>query len=169
MYPGKNNGKIIALSISCVILAIITILLVVVMIINNRKPIYEERSMSSEISAKVYVWLAQIENTQLTYDEVKECIGECSVVVIKTKKGRDEFEYKLEEGTYDECARMAFEGLERAYKLAVTKRLQASGYEGEITDTLVDELMKDSYGVSVREYLEEQNVALLPDESQIIR
>ena len=165
----KRGGAVTAvLFILCVALMIIVGMLMVVRYKESKTPVYEYVSVTDEAAAKAYVWLSQIENTDITYDEVKSCMGDFNLELIKTptnKKGV--YSRKLADGTYEYCEGQAKAGFEKAYRLAVMKRLRNSGYEGEITEALVDELMIEAYEVSVSEYLRGCNVSVFPSAQEI--
>lgn len=153
----------------CVVFMIMTGLLLVARYKESKKPVYEYVSMTDEAAAKAYVWLSQIEDTELSYEDVEGLMGSFNLEVIKTPTGKDgSYDIEIAQGSYDYCVAQAKLGFEKAYKSAVQKRLIASEYEGEITDDLVDSLMQEAYGVSVSEYLNMQNIAFLPEETALL-
>ena len=133
-----------------------------------KKPVYEYVSMTDEASANAYVWLSQIEENGLTYDDIKNCMGDFNLEIVKTPtKEKGVYSVKIADGSYDYCVSQARMGFEKAYRLAVINRLKISGYEGEISDELVDRLMMEAYDVNTEQYLDEQNVKLLSDFTDI--
>ena len=68
----------------------------------------------------------------------------------------------IADGAYEYCASQAQTGFEKAYRMTVMKRLSASGFEGEINEALVENLMRESYEVSVSEYLKGQDISVIP-------
>lgn len=134
----------------------------------SKKPVYEYVSMVDEASAKAFVWLSQIDDNGLTYEDVKACMGEFNLEIVKTPaKDKGVYDVQIVDGSYDYCVAQAETGLEKAYKMAVCKRLLTSGYEGEISDETVETLMKEAYEVSVSDYIREQNITLIPEYDEL--
>lgn len=165
----RRGGAVTAvLFILCITLLIIIGMLVAIRLKESKTPIYEYVSMTDEAAAKAYVWLSQIENTDITYDEVKSCMGEFNLELIKTPtKKRGVYFREIADGAYEYCESQARVGFEKAYRLAVMKRLRNSGYEGDINEGLVDELMMEAYEVSVSDYLKGREVAVFPSLQEI--
>lgn len=165
----KRGGVVTAvLFILCIALLVIIGMLVAVRYKEAKQPVYEYISMTDEAAAKAYVWISQIENTDITYDDVKSCMGEFNLELVKTPaKKKGVYNRKLADGTYDYCESQARIGFEKAYRLAVMKRLRNSGYEGDINEELVDELMMEAYEVSVSDYLRGREVAVFPSLQEI--
>lgn len=168
----KNRVK----SMWIMILLIVILILLVFIGINGYKqykktykePSYQYISMSEEASARAYVWLSKIKDTELSYDEVKQCMGEFNLEIVKTPTDvKGEYTYELADGAYEYCLNQAKVGLERAYKLAVIKRIKSTMYSDSVTDATVEELMMKTFGMSVSEYLEECDIDLLPEENEI--
>jgi len=167
----RRRGSALAavLFVLCITLIVIVAMLTVALIRNKDKAVYEYVPMTEEASAKVYVWLSQIDGTELTYDEVKNCIGDFNLELVKTPtKEKGLYNRKLADGAYEYCLNQAQTGFEKAYKLSVMKRLKSSGYEGTITEQLVEELMMEAYEVSVADYLKGCNVDIFPSQQEII-
>lgn len=131
---------------------------------NYKDPSYEYISMTEEASARAYVWLSKIEDTDLSYEDVKLCMGTFNLEVIKKPaEVKGEYAYELADGSYEYCVSQAKVGFEKAYYMAVQRRIANSNYEGDITDELVDKLMNDTFGISVSEYIARQDIKLIPD------
>ncbi|MDO4188053.1 MAG: hypothetical protein Q4D29_03610 [Lachnospiraceae bacterium] len=131
---------------------------------NYKDPSFEYISMTEEASARAYVWLSKIEDTDLSYEEVKNCMGNFNLEVIKKPTDvKGEYTYELAEGGYDYCRNQARVGFEKAYYEAIKKRIVNSGYEGTVDDELVDRLMTETFGMSVSQYIDECDIKLLPD------
>lgn len=127
------------------------------------EPVYEYVSMSEEAAARAYIWLSQIEDMPLSYTEIKEMMGDIQLTLVLTpteEKGK--YMRTLAEGTAADCEKKAADGLERAYREVVRYRFLADGYEGECSDDMLDDKMREAYGVSVSEYLSCCEVQLLP-------
>lgn len=135
----------------------------------SKEPVNLYYSMTEEASARAYVWLSKIDDMNLSYDDVKECMGDFNLEVIKTPTDqKGVYSLSLAEKAYEYCENQAEVGLEKAYKKVVSDRITSSGYEGTITDDTVENLMMDTFGLSVSDYLKECNITLLPSEEEII-
>lgn len=135
---------------------------------NYIDPSYQYISMTEEASARAFVWLSKIEDTGLSYEDVKNCMGSFNLEIIKKPaKVKGEYTYEMAEGSYEYCTGQAKAGFEKAYYEAVKRRIIDSGYEGTVTDELVDRLMTDTFGMSVEQYIGECNVSILPEKSEI--
>jgi len=130
----------------------------------NRKkqPIYEYVSMSEEAAARAYVWLNQIEDMPLSYAEIKEMMRDIQLTLVLTPTGeKGKYTRELAEDSFVFCQKQAGIGLEKAYREVARYRLLAAGYEGEISDDMLDDMMREAYGVSVSEYLSFCDVQLM--------
>lgn len=135
----------------------------------SKEPIHDYVSMTEEASARAFVWLSNIEDTELTYEEVKECMGDFNLEIVKTpadKKGV--YTMSLADNAYGYCLSQAKTGLERAYRLSVCKRITSTGYEGTVNDELVESLMQETFGMSVSDYISQCEIVLLPSEEELI-
>ena len=133
-----------------------------------KEPSMEYISMTEEASARAYVWLSKIEDTDLSYEDVKDCMGSFNLEVVKKPTDvKGEYTYELEESSYDQCLNQAKTGLEKAYKMAVLRRVSAEGYTENLSDGLVEQLMSETFGMSVSQYLNECNIKLLPEKDEI--
>lgn len=153
---------------------VIALMVIVGMLIYTRakeakEPKYKYISMTEEAAARAYVWLSEIENSNITYDEIKELMGDFNMEVVETPTGqKGVYVRSIADGSYDYCLSQAKTGLERAYRKAVINRIMAAGgIEGEVTDATVEELMMEVYGLSVSEYLDGQNVDIFPDINEL--
>lgn len=135
---------------------------------DKKEPVYKYASVSEEAAARAYVWLNQIEDMHLSYGDVRKMMGDIRLELILTP-GREDGMYMqtLAEGTLADCESRAQNGLERAYREVVRHRLADAGYEGEISDAMLDDLMREAYGVSVSEYLASCQVQLLPTTEEL--
>ena len=129
-----------------------------------KEPKYTYVSMTEEAAARAYVWLSEIDDCNITYDDLKAIMGDFNMEIVETPTGEKGIYTKaLADGSYEYCLSQAKTGLERAYRQVVINRLMvAGGIEGEVTDATVEELMMEEYGVSVSEYLEGQNIDIFP-------
>lgn len=135
---------------------------------NFIEPSYGYISMTEEASARAYVWLNKIEDIDLSYEIVKECMGEINLEYVKRPaEVKGEYTYELSENTYEQCLNSANEGLVRAYYEAIKNRIKNSGYEGEINNELVDRLMNETFSLSVPDYINKHEIKLLPDKNEI--
>lgn len=135
---------------------------------NYVEPSYGYISMTEEASARAYVWLNKIDDIDLSYETVKECMGEINLEYVKCPaEVKGEYTYELSEKTYEQCLNSANEGLIRAYYEAIKNRIKISGYEGEINNELVDRLMNETFSLSVPEYINKHEIKLLPDKNEI--
>ena len=168
----KNRSK----SIWIAILVFIIVFLIGAFLIAYAKyykktykdPSFEYISMTEEASARAYVWLSKIEDTNLTYEDVKSCMGSFNLEVVKTPTDvKGQYEYKIADGSYEYCLKQAELGLESAYLLAIKNRIIATEYSGEVTDELVGRLMEETFGMNVSEYLKKHEIKLLPEEKDI--
>jgi len=166
MKKAKKLRSGILLFIMMISLALAIILAAVLIwdYINSQKePIYKYASMSEEASARAYIWLNQIEDMPLSYTEIKEMMGDIQLELVLTpteEKGK--YMQALSDNTFAVCQKKAKDGLEKAYREVARHRLLAAGYEGEISDDMLDSLMREAYGISVAEYLSYCNVQLMP-------
>ncbi len=131
---------------------------------NSRKePVYEYVSMSEEAAARAYVWLSQIEDMPLSYTEIREMMGDIQLQLVLTPTGeKGKYMRTLADDTFADCREKAQNGLEKAYREVARYRLLEAGYEGEIADDMLDDMMREAYGVSVSEYLSFCEVQLMP-------
>jgi len=133
-----------------------------------KAPSYKYIPMTEEASARAFVWLKRIDDIDLSYEEVKECMGSFNLEVIrKPTEVKGEYTYELVDGAYGYCESQAKIGLEKAYYLAIKKRITNSGYEGEVNNELVDRIMDETFGMSVSEYLNKHDIKLLPEINEI--
>ncbi len=159
-----RNGILLFIILLSVAFAIILGAMLIWDFINSKKePIYEYASMSEEASARAYVWLNQIEDMPLSYTEIKEMMGDIQLELVLTpaeEKGK--YMRALSDNTFAVCRKKANDGLEKAYREVARYRLLSAGYEGEISDDMLDTMMREAYGISVAEYLSYCNVQLMP-------
>lgn len=135
----------------------------------SHRVLSETIDMADEVVAKAYVWLSEIEGNSLTYEETKEIFGEISLECTLTpKKRKNLYDRTLVEGSYESCASLATVGFEKAYKTVVQNRLILEGFEGEVTETLVEELMMSSYQISVSDYLKNYGPILMPSKEEVV-
>ena len=129
-----------------------------------KEPKHKYVSMTEEAAARAYVWLSEIDDFDISYDEIKAMMGDFNMEIIETPtKEKGVYALSMADGSYEYCVSQAKVGLEKAYKQAVVNRIMAAGgIEGEVTDATVEELMMEAYGVSVSEYLEGQNIDYFP-------
>lgn len=167
----KNRRKtvfIVFLTIVIIILGLAMAGILIKQYKESTKPVYEYVSMTEEASARAYVWLCKIEDTDLSYDDVKSCMGDFNLEVIKTPlKEKGKYERKLADGAYEYLVSQSEAGLESAYYFAIMRRIRNSGYEGDINEELVNRLMDETFGMSVTEYLDQCNISLLPSEQEL--
>lgn len=134
---------------------------------DSKKPSMQYISMTEEAAARAYVWLSKIEDIELSYDDVKECMGDFNLEVVKTPIDKNTYKIEPADGAYEYCRSQASIGLEKAYKMAVCRRIKASGYEGTASDEVVEEIMMKTFGMTVEQYLKECNIELLPTEAEV--
>lgn len=136
---------------------------------NDSKQIkYSYVSMTDEASARAYVWLNEIDDMPLSFDDVKECMGDFNLEIVLTPtEERGTYVQSLADGSYEYVENQAKTGFEKAYRLVVISRLKDSGVEGECTDETVDELMSKTFGVTVAEYLDSCEVELIPSKEKL--
>ena len=135
---------------------------------DSKKPSIQYVSMTEEASAKAFIWLNKIEDTGLTYEDVKNCMGDFNLEVIKTPTSeKGVYELSIADGAYEYCSNQAKIGIEKAYKLALCKRIAATGYSETISDELVERLMNETFGMSVSEYIDKCGITLLPSKQEL--
>lgn len=167
----QNRIKTVFIAVLVIVIVVLAVIMGVFAIKQyqeSKKPVYEYVSMTEEASARAFVWLSKIEDTDLSYDDVKACMGEFNLELVKTpteEKGK--YDRQLADGAYEYLQSQATVGLEKAYRLAVTRRIQNFGYEGTIDDALVEKLMKETFGLSVSEYLKQCDITLLPTKEEL--
>lgn len=145
------------------------ICLIIIKYNDKKKPVFTEISLSEEITAKGYVWLSQIEGMDLSYDELREIMGDIYLSA-ELKKGETKgMRYQeITEGSYSKCVNQAYEGMKKAYCTVVGDRLTEEGYEGQVDEAVVNSLMEEAYGVSVDEYLKGcEDLELIPSEEEL--
>jgi len=159
-----KKSILLFLIITAVTFAIIAGLMLLLVVKNSRnKPVYEYVSMSEEAAARAYVWLSQIEDMPLSYTEIKEMMGDIQLQLVLTPAGeKGTYMRTLADNTFEECQEQTQTGLEKAYREVIRYRLLTAGYEGEISDDMLDEIMQEAYGVSVSQYLSFCEVQLMP-------
>lgn len=129
----------------------------------SKEPIFEYVSIAEEASARALVWLNDIDDIELSFEDVKECMGEFNLEVKYTPtETKGIYTVELMPDCYEYCESQAKIGLEKSYRLAVINRLQKVGYEGPCTDETVEKLMKTTFGITVADYLEQCEISLLP-------
>ncbi len=149
--------------ISAALVVILGLILFLKSMKSKTESVYRYVSMSEEAAARAYIWLNQIEDMPLSYTEIKEMMGNIRLTVVLTPAGeKGRYIQTLAEDTFADCEKRAQDGLEKAYREAVRYRLLDAGYEGVITDDMLDDMMREAYGVSVSEYLSFCEVQLLP-------
>lgn len=161
-------GLIVVMAAAFVIIAALVVLLFLELREDKKEPIHKYASVTEEAAARAYVWLNQIEDMHLSYGDVRKMMGDIRLELILTP-GKEDGKYMqaLAEGTLTDCQSRAQNGLEKAYREVVRHRLADAGYEGEISDTVLDDLMREAYGVSVSEYLASCHVQLLPTPEEL--
>lgn len=154
----------VILAISFLFAAILGFMIFLSSRASKKEPIYQYASMSEEAAARAYIWLNQMEDMALSYEEIKERMGEISLKIVLTPgEEKNTYVQSLDGDTYTECMKQAQNGLAASFRDAVRQRFSDAGYEGEISDEMLDEMMQEEYGVSVSEYLALCEVQLLPD------
>lgn len=166
---GRRKSKlpwIIGIVVALLLLTIAGVC-VALFVLGNKKaqePVTKYVSVSEEASAKAYVWLAQIEDMSLEYEDVQGIMGEMKLEVVLTPtEQKGIYTQAPVEASYKECVNKAKAGLERAYLEVLKSRLLAAGFEGNCEKADMDKMMQEAYGVSVSEYLEQCDVSLLPE------
>ena len=136
----------------------------------SKEPSFEYVSMTEEASARALVWLSQIDDIDLSYDDVENCMGSFNLEVVKTPtEEKGVYTISLADNSYEYCQSQAQTGFEKAYKSAVKSRIIASGYEGNVSDETIEDLMMQTFGMSVSEYLKQCNVKLLPAKDELLQ
>ncbi len=168
----QNRIKTVFIAVLIIVIMILAIIMVVFGVKRykeSKKPVYEYISMTEEASARAYVWLSQIEDTDLSYEDVKACMGDFNLELVKTPmKEKGHYQRAIADGAYQYLLSESKVGLEKAYKLAVMHRIENSGYEGTVNEELVEKLMRETFGMSVSEYLTQCNIVVLPTEQSLI-
>ncbi len=155
----KRGNSILLFCIMTVITVVVILGLLIFLKIKYSKPFYEYVSMSEEAAARAYIWLNQMEDMPLSYEEIKEMMGDIRLELILTPTGeKGRYMRALADGTFEDCQEKAQAGLEKAYREVAGYRFFAAGYEGDI----LDDMMQEVYGVSVSEYLSYCKVQLIP-------
>jgi len=133
-----------------------------------KEPKYEKVSLTEEVSAKAYVWLSNIEDMEVSFDEIRDAMGDISLDLVLTPTGeRHMYSQEIIEGSYNECCIKADEGLKKAYALVLSNRLKKEGYLEEVDVNKAEELMKEAYGISLMEYFEKEEIELMPSEEDL--
>lgn len=134
----------------------------------SKEPKFEYVSLSDEASARAYIWLNEIEDTGISFEDVKMCMGEFNLELVLTPtQVKGVYERSLADGSYEYAVSQAKVGMEKAYRMVVKNRLIAAGFSGECTDEDIESLMQKTFGVSVEEYLEREEITLLPTEEEL--
>lgn len=129
----------------------------------SKEPKFEYVSLDEEAAARAYVWISDIEDNGVSFDEVKECMGEFNLeLVLMPTEEKGVYQRSLADGSYEYALSQATVGMEKVYKKVVRNRLLDAGFEGQCTDEEIDELMQRTFGVSVEEYLKGEEIELLP-------
>lgn len=145
------------------LIAVMAILLILKALSVKSEPVYRSVSMSEEASARAYIWLNEIDDMPLSYTDIKGMMGDIQLKLVLTPTGeKGKYMQTLAEGTFGDCEGRARAGLEKAYREVLKHRFLAAGYEGEMSETLADDMMREAYGISISEYLESCEVQLLP-------
>ena len=161
----KRSGTRLLISMGitilvCVILGTVGMLIYLKI---SFRPYTVSVSMGEEAAAKALIWLSEVEGNTLGYEDVRELMGDLYVEVNMTPtEVRGVYSQSLDEDSYDACSLMAKEGLKKAFCQVTLDLLVAEGYEGEPDEVLVEQLMQDTFGVSVEEYLDSCGVELIP-------
>lgn len=124
-------------------------------------------SVTEEVTARAYVWLQQIEDTELSYPEVRETIGDLEIQLEKDQKNPGDSAEALVLSSYEEAKQKAMQGMEKLFCRVLTERLQKSGYEGSCEPAELDRMMQDAYGVTVSEYIRQCEIPLLPTTEEL--
>jgi len=154
----------IFLAIMLFFICIGIIALMVIKYKENMQPVYDEISLSEEVSAKAYVWLNQIDDMNISYEDLRQAIGDINLTVELTPSGKKGIKnQQIVDGAYEQCLEKAYSGLANAYWQVVASRLTESGYDKPINQNTVEKLMKDTYGLSIVDYLKAcEDLSLLP-------
>lgn len=136
----------------------------------NQKPVFNDISITEEITAKSFVWLNQINDFDLSYEQVRNIMGDISLTVeLKPCKTKGKRQQEITEGSYQKCYNAAYDGITAAYKQAVAARLSKEGYEGQADPEMVESLMQETYGLSVQDYLKGcEDLVIIPSENQLL-
>ena len=135
---------------------------------DSKEPVFEYVSMTEEVSARALVWLNEIDDINLSFDDVKECMGNLNIEIkYSPTETKGIYTQEIVPGCYEQCESGAKAGLEKAYKLAVMNRLQLAGYSEPCTDETVENLMKSTFGLSVSEYISQCDISILPTEDEL--
>lgn len=131
----------------------------------SKKPIPQDFTvdLTQEVTAKAYVWLAQIEDFPYTYEELQQKFGAVYLEITQTPMGdKPAFENWVAKGSYEKTQEQVAQSLLTLYKEILTMRLQQAGFQGELTDETLDTMMQEAYGIDVETYLKQYGPELLP-------
>lgn len=159
----------VILAVMLFFICVAVICLIILKARDNKKPIFKEISITEEVTAKAYVWLNQIEDIDISYEEVRGIMGDISITVeLKPSENKGMKLQEITDGSYQKCYDAAYNGMAEAYNRVVSKRLLDSGYEGELSANIVDSLMKEAYGLSVMDYLKQcEDLTIIPSEDEL--
>lgn len=174
----RNNGM---LPLLLSLLGLVTLVLVLLSVsylknyyLPSKEVKYREVSLTEEAAGRAGLWLSGIEEVQLSYDEILECMGELKVQVSYTPTGKKGiYKQELIEETYDQCEQSALLGLEKAFCNVLNKRYEMMGTVANpedfvpMTEDEIDELMKETFGVGLHEYFEGLDIQLLPTKDEM--
>lgn len=119
--------------------------------------------LTEEVTAKAYVWLAQIQNMPFTYEQLRELFGEVNLEITQTPtENKGVYENWIAEGSYERCVQQVNKSFLEIYRQVLSGRLQEAGYTGEVTEDALNQMMLEAYNLEVETYLEEYGPEILP-------
>ena len=166
----KQKRKLVnrILTIATILLAAALIVVCVFVIKDKKKVRTAEVDLTDRVTAQALVWLSEIQDMPLSYDEVKACMGSVVLRCEDTPTGeKGVYTRKAVPESYGGCYENAYAGLENAYVKVFNDRIEKKGQEGKYTKEDVDKTVQKAYGISLREYLVSK-ILLLPSEEELL-
>lgn len=158
-------------SVAVPILTIFTIMLVGIIGImafamykESRKVQHRTISLSEGVAARYYEFASEIDGNGLTYDDCLKVAGDINIELLITKADeKGKLKQEIVEESYNSARESAKNGLYAIYKKVIKNKISNEGYEGNITDEMVEKLMQENFNMSVEQYVSNQNIKLIDD------
>lgn len=165
----RKDSSIIAVTFIVFILIVALAGIVIYSTIKSKEPKYKYESLTEEITAKTYVWLNEIDDMELSYEDIRDTFGEIKIeIVLKKAKGKGMYIQSLNEESYNAAVEQIKAGINKLFKQVIVEKIRSEGFEGEISESLLESIMTESYKMTISEYIDNYASDIIPDKNTLI-
>lgn len=131
---------------------------------DSKRVQYRTVSLSDGVAARYYEFISEIDGNGITYDDCLAAAGEINLeLVLSSTKNKGKLNQEIIEESYKNAKENSKTGLYKIYKQVIKNKIQQEGYEGDVTDEMIEKLMQESFNMSVEEYINNQNIKLIDE------